>query len=97
LNQWRFGAIINGSSTLTNIGSNLDINKVAFTVESNQIKFSTNGGPVVTISAPDLSLMTTFQIGTNTSGTAFLNGTIPKIKYIQKALSNAELITESSL
>lgn len=93
---------INGNSDIDSIPGYIKDgkNKLAFTQNGTLIKFSLNGGSVVThsSSAEVFSVFDRLTIGMSPSNNRLqLNGTIGRIKYEPRAVSDAELQKLSSL
>ena len=81
-----------GAHLLTYGNSVVGANKLAFAYSAGQMAGSLNGGATVTaVANGNFAAMTVLKVGEEASGLVFLNGTIKRVRYWRKRLTNAQL------
>jgi hypothetical protein len=95
LNSSRIVMLVNGTTTvnLTPVGTSLSLNrKISFAMKVNDVAASANASSVFTGTTTAMPIVSRLLIGFATYGTdSNLNGTIKKLAYYPRRLTNAEL------
>ena len=83
-------------SSQANIGTTALTAKIASAFSASDFAVSVNGGAVATQSSGTVPTVNLLSIGSQVTGTAYVNGWIKQITYIPRRLTNAELVARST-